>query len=228
MPRGGKRGKAYRTAGLAASPGRSSGGEHSQSDSHGTVPQDINPKLAGSSEGTAPTKGTNKPAANIEFEDQRTSVFVRDIAGEFLFQPLNMSALATVYKIKRRILRRVSVPEDCYISLLSDDRELDDDDTLINVHPCIEEPLTLTMVVAKMKQLVEMPFADKNRDPLWGAVIMKNINGELFLGKIIDIEARQDTQESIYLVRWDDWDLDYLTRKQIEKCNVAVPPRRGN
>ena len=65
-----------------------------------------------------------------------------------------------------------------------------------------------------------MPEADKKKDSLFGARIKRLLDGKIFSGDVVEIERGAISKDILYLIRYEDGDLEHLTKAQVETAAV--------
>eukprot|EP00746_Dinoflagellata_sp_MGD_P116631 gnl/MRDRNA2_/MRDRNA2_52455_c0_seq1.p2 gnl/MRDRNA2_/MRDRNA2_52455_c0~~gnl/MRDRNA2_/MRDRNA2_52455_c0_seq1.p2 ORF type:complete len:198 (+),score=72.43 gnl/MRDRNA2_/MRDRNA2_52455_c0_seq1:101-694(+) len=67
-------------------------------------------------------------------------------------------------------------------------------------------------------------------DPLWQVRIKNTIAGKTFAGRVVGIDEGTQTKERLYLVQYEDGDLEHMTADSVKSCvdkPVSASPRRG-
>jgi len=80
--------------------------------------------------------------------------------------------------------------------------------------------------VYEEEELEVMPTAEKERDPFFRARIRRTIDGTEFAGVIDEIDIGRTSGDILYLVHYEDGDVEHLTRDQVLECQdtTAVAP----
>jgi len=65
------------------------------------------------------------------------------------------------------------------------------------------------------EELEEVAMNEKAVDPLWRAIVKRNVEGDDYLCKVVDIERSVRTSEKLYLVEYCDGDIEHLTKDQV-------------
>jgi hypothetical protein len=74
------------------------------------------------------------------------------------------------------------------------------------------------------EELEDVPAKEKEADPQRHAKIIRYLNGTLIRGKVDDIEQGKNTKDRLYLIKYDDGDLEHYTRDMvIEYEDKALP-----
>ena len=68
-----------------------------------------------------------------------------------------------------------------------------------------------------------MGAAERDMDPLYGARVRREVNGETFNGIVIYIEVGIVSRERLYLIRYEDGDLEHFTKEQVIEFKIAAP-----
>ena len=73
------------------------------------------------------------------------------------------------------------------------------------------------------EEVVDLPVAAKASDPLHEAFIQRCVDGTAYRGKVVDIEVGSVSKQRLYLIKYDDGDLEHLTNKQVGEFRVPAP-----
>ena len=65
------------------------------------------------------------------------------------------------------------------------------------------------------EEVVSLPLEEKRSDPLWRERIYNNIEGVEHSGMVIDIERGTKSHERLYLIRYQDGELQHMTARQV-------------
>ena len=76
------------------------------------------------------------------------------------------------------------------------------------------------------EEVEEMHAADKLRDPLRGARIRRTIDGQAHAGRVEDIQVGKLSGERLYLIKYDDGDLEHLTADRVEQWKITTTGER--
>lgn len=66
-----------------------------------------------------------------------------------------------------------------------------------------------------------MPEAEKKVDPFRCAHIQREVNGNTFMGVVVDIEQGTITKERLYRIQYDDGELEHLTPEQVKEMMIV-------
>jgi len=70
------------------------------------------------------------------------------------------------------------------------------------------------------EEIEALPDDEKYTDPLFHAKIRREVSGLAFLGQVEDIEVGKTTKDRLYLIRYDDGDIEHLTELQVKEYQV--------
>jgi len=70
------------------------------------------------------------------------------------------------------------------------------------------------------EEIEELPEADKQADPLYGAKIRRQVDNKFWVGCVHEIEMGKVSRERLYRIMYEDGDLEHLTKKDVEKFQV--------
>jgi len=77
------------------------------------------------------------------------------------------------------------------------------------------------------EELEALPDAEKNADPLLHAKIRREVTGQTFLGQVEDIEVGKNTRDRLYLIKYDDGDMEHFTEQQVKEYLVKEAEVQG-
>ena len=73
------------------------------------------------------------------------------------------------------------------------------------------------------EEVRNLPDADKLVDPLLYAAVVNRINGHLFHGQVCDIDYSVITHERLYVVRYEDGDMQHMTAAEVYAMVERLP-----
>eukprot|EP00439_Symbiodinium_sp_Y106_P019503 s2287_g2.t1 len=86
--------------------------------------------------------------------------------------------------------------------------------------PQEEKPSPTTAVVEVEEEIERLPAHEKEKDPLMGVAIDKKINGEVYRGKVEDIEVGKVSRDRLYRIRYQDNDLEHMEEPEVRALLV--------
>ncbi|CAE7641335.1 unnamed protein product, partial [Symbiodinium sp. CCMP2456] len=81
--------------------------------------------------------------------------------------------------------------------------------------PTHEKVTIETKTNGEEEPIDSLPAHEKETDPLMGVAIEKKINGEVFRGKVEDIEVGQVSRDRLYRIRYTDGDLEHMEQHEV-------------
>lgn len=60
------------------------------------------------------------------------------------------------------------------------------------------------------------------KDPLIGVKIIRELHGEAYIGKILNIEIGKESRIRFYRIQYADGDLEYLTEDEVNSMSYKV------
>jgi len=86
--------------------------------------------------------------------------------------------------------------------------------------PQEEKPSPTTAVVEVEEEIERLPAHEKEKDPLMGVAIDKKINGEVYRGKVEDIEVGKVSRDRLYRIRYQGNDLEHMEEPEVRALLV--------
>ena len=71
--------------------------------------------------------------------------------------------------------------------------------------------------------MVDLPDHVKCSDPLRGAIIQRCVDGIPYRAKVVDIVVGSRSMQRLYLVWYDDGDIEHLTEDLVVELQVPKP-----
>ena len=68
---------------------------------------------------------------------------------------------------------------------------------------------------AEYEELEPIPHSEKTTDPWFHARILRWMGSRTYAGYIADVEIGKVSRDRLYLIRYDDGDLEHVTEKQV-------------
>eukprot|EP00928_Gymnodinium_smaydae_P053466 TRINITY_DN37446_c0_g1_i1.p3 TRINITY_DN37446_c0_g1~~TRINITY_DN37446_c0_g1_i1.p3 ORF type:complete len:165 (+),score=66.97 TRINITY_DN37446_c0_g1_i1:68-496(+) len=76
------------------------------------------------------------------------------------------------------------------------------------------------MPMEEDEEIEDLPKAERDADPLLHAKIERKVNDEVFIGTVSNIERGKESGDRLYLIQYEDGDMEHLTAEQVEELRV--------
>jgi len=77
------------------------------------------------------------------------------------------------------------------------------------------------------EELKALPEAQILEDPLYEAQIKKTHIGQTFMGKVKSIDMGMESGDRLYLIEYEDGDMEHMTAEEVESVLVSKARRAG-
>ena len=75
------------------------------------------------------------------------------------------------------------------------------------------------------EEIIDVSEFEKYRDKFYRARVKRKVDGAWLSGIVQNIEMEATTKEKLYMLRYDDGDLEHLTLPEVSACKVI--PKDG-